>query len=118
LVPLVAGWSSGLAVVAYLIGGYVAALATGEGARLAEVAPVLDRSFPLEAVMVRRVRVLWPLLVLSLWNLLVSAGWGVGVRGSGRLAADGPVRGSLVCRGSAARGLPQAPGLVPALVTR
>ena len=76
LVPLVAGWSSGLAVVAYLIGGYVAALATGEGARLAEVAPVLDRSFPLEAVMVRRVRVLWPLLVLSLWNLLVSAGWG------------------------------------------
>lgn len=76
LVPLVAGWPPGLAVVGYLIGGYLAALATGEGARLAEMSPVLDRSFPLEAVVVRRVRALWPLAVLSLWALVVAAAWG------------------------------------------
>ncbi|MGC0142212.1 MULTISPECIES: DUF6297 family protein [unclassified Pseudactinotalea] len=75
LVPLVAGAPLALAVVAFVIAGYLAALATGEGARLAEVAPVLDRTYPLGAAMVRRVRVVWPVLVLGLWCLVVTTGW-------------------------------------------
>lgn len=77
LVPLAAGWAPGLTALAFVVGGYVAALATGEGARQAEMAPVLDRSYPLEAQTVRRVRALWPLLVLTVWCLGITAVWGV-----------------------------------------
>lgn len=77
LVPLGAGAAPGLVALAFVIGGYLAALATGEGARRAEISPVLDRSFPLGASMVRRVRVLWPLLVLTLWCVVITTIWGL-----------------------------------------
>lgn len=76
VLPLLAGWHPGLAVAGFLIGGYLASLATGEGARRAEMAPVLDRQFPLSAPVVRRVRLLWPLIVMTAWTLVVMAGWG------------------------------------------
>lgn len=76
LLPLLAGWHPGLGVGGILIGGYLASLATGDGARRAEIAPVLDRQFPLSAPVVRRVRLLWPLTVMTLWSLAVFAAWG------------------------------------------
>lgn len=78
LVPVVvtlAGWP-GWAVAAALIGsGYAAALATTEGARRAEMAPVLDRVFAIEASQVRRVRLVWPAAVMTLWTLVVVGAW-------------------------------------------
>ncbi len=57
-------------VVAVLGGGYVAMLATGEGARRAEMAPVLDRLLPLGAQEVRRVRLIVPGAVMLAWALV------------------------------------------------
>ena len=57
-------------VVAVVAGGYVAMLATGEGARRAEMAPVLDRLLPLSAQGVRRVRLIVPAAVMLLWAVV------------------------------------------------
>ncbi len=57
-------------VLAVIGGGYVAMLATGEGARRAEMAPVLDRLLPLSAETVRRARLIVPGAVMLLWAVL------------------------------------------------
>lgn len=54
-----------------LVGGYVASLATAEGARRAEVAPVLDRLLPVGATVARRLRAVVPGAVMAVWSLVV-----------------------------------------------
>ncbi|WP_454051493.1 DUF6297 family protein [Cellulomonas sp. Marseille-Q8402] len=51
-----------------LISGYVAMLATGEGARRAEMAPVVDRLLPLSAKQVRRARMIVPGVAMLVWS--------------------------------------------------
>ncbi len=79
LIPLTvawAGWPVWVVVVAVLAGGLLAASATGEGARRAEMAPVLDAVLPLDARTVRRLRAVVPMIVSTAWLLLVvGAGW-------------------------------------------
>lgn len=79
LVPLTvswAGWPVWAVIVAVLAGGLLASSATGEGARRAEMAPVLDAGFPLDARAVRRLRSVVPIVVSTAWLLLVvGAGW-------------------------------------------
>ncbi|MFV0252681.1 MAG: DUF6297 family protein [Beutenbergiaceae bacterium] len=80
LIPIVvtlAGWASWATVIAILAGGYPAALSTAEGARRAEIAPVLDRAFPVDARIVRRIRLIWPTAVMVLWTGLVLGCWAV-----------------------------------------
>jgi hypothetical protein len=67
-------------VVAVLVGGYVAMLATGEGARRAEMAPVVDRLLPLSAQQVRRVRLVVPAAVMVLWSAAAFAAVGTWAR--------------------------------------
>ncbi|WP_372594526.1 DUF6297 family protein [Actinotalea sp.] len=57
-------------LVAIVGGGYVAMLATGEGARRAEMAPVLDRLLPLGAEQVRRLRLIVPGVVMLGWAVV------------------------------------------------
>ena len=57
-------------LVAIVGGGYVAMLATGEGARRAEMAPVLDRLLPLGAEQVRRLRLVVPGAVMLVWAVV------------------------------------------------
>lgn len=64
-------------LMAVLIAGYVAASATGEGARRAEMAPVLDRLLPLEAKTVRRLRMVVPGVAMLGWSLLAFAAVGL-----------------------------------------
>src|SRR5690606_30122224 len=66
-----AGWPTWLAGVALLGSGYSAALALTEGARRADMAPALDRTFALDAREVRRLRVIMPSAVLAAWLLVV-----------------------------------------------
>ncbi|WP_420113504.1 DUF6297 family protein [Pseudactinotalea sp.] len=83
VVPVVvtlAGWPSWTTLLAIIISGYAAALASTEGARRAEMAPVLDRAFPIAAEQMRRVRLIWPGLVMVLW-LLVTVGVWAGLTG-------------------------------------
>ncbi|MCC2309913.1 DUF6297 family protein [Cellulomonas chengniuliangii] len=56
-------------LLAILVGGYAAMTATGEGARRAEMAPVLDRLLPLPAGQVRRWRMIVPGVVMLLWSV-------------------------------------------------
>jgi uncharacterized protein DUF6297 len=56
---------------AYLIAGYVAMLATAEGARRAEMAPIIDRLLPLGAREVRRLRLVVPGVLMGVWTLAV-----------------------------------------------
>lgn len=56
--------------VALVVAGYIAMLATGEGARRAEMVPVLDRLLPLSATDVRRVRLIVPGVVMVLWSVV------------------------------------------------
>ena len=76
LVAVLAGWPTWINLVALIAGAYFAAMATAEGARRAEMAPVLDRHFPLEATEVRRVRAIFPAAVMVLWCAAVFAAWG------------------------------------------
>lgn len=76
LLGIVAGWPVVVNVVLLLIGAYLTAMATGEGARRAEIAPVLDRHFPIAATDVRRARILLPVLVMVPWSLAVFGLWG------------------------------------------
>ncbi len=56
--------------VALVIAGYIAMLATGEGARRAEMVPVLDRLLPLSATDIRRVRLVVPGVAMLLWSVV------------------------------------------------
>ncbi|MFI2752555.1 DUF6297 family protein [Cellulomonas sp. P22] len=71
LVPELAGPVGFL--IAIVVGGSVAMSATGEGARRAEMAPVLDRLLPMPAAHVRRWRMLVPFAVMVLWSLVAFA---------------------------------------------
>lgn len=57
-------------LVAVLLGGWMAASAAADGARWAEMAPVLDRLLPLGDRAVRRLRMVVPLLVALVWSLV------------------------------------------------
>ncbi len=63
--------SAALLAPMLLVGGYAASLATAEGARRAEVAPVLDRILPLGADVARRLRAVVPGAVMAVWTLVV-----------------------------------------------
>ncbi|WP_282948778.1 DUF6297 family protein [Cellulomonas endometrii] len=52
-----------------VVSGYVGMLATGEGARRAEMAPIVDRLLPLSAQQVRRARLVVPGVAMLLWSL-------------------------------------------------
>lgn len=66
----------GSVLIALLLGGWAAASATGEGARRAEMAPILDRLLPLSARTVRRLRMVVPTAVMVVWALAVHAALG------------------------------------------
>jgi len=81
LVPVLASTVPQLAspagvLLAVLVSGYVAMSATGEGARRAEMAPVLDRLLPLDAKEVRRLRMVVPAVAMLLWSLVAFAAIG------------------------------------------
>ncbi|GIG39686.1 DUF6297 family protein [Cellulomonas phragmiteti] len=63
-------------LVAVLLGGWMASSASAEGARWAEVAPVLDRLLPLGDRTVRRLRMVVPGVVALAWSLVVFAAVG------------------------------------------
>jgi hypothetical protein len=60
-----------------LIGGYVAASAAAEGSRRAEMAPILDRLLPLDPTTVRRLRMVVPALVMTVWTIVVFVALGL-----------------------------------------
>lgn len=73
LVPALVGTAPQLAGpvgfgIALVVGGSVATTTAAEGARRAEMAPVLDRLLPLAARDVRRVRMLVPAAVMTAWS--------------------------------------------------
>lgn len=75
LVPVLVGTAPQLAgpagfAIALVLGGVVAATTAAEGARRAEMAPVLDRLLPLGARDVRRVRMLVPAAVMTAWSVV------------------------------------------------
>ncbi|UFU07838.1 DUF6297 family protein [Ruania halotolerans] len=76
VLPMLAGWPLWLNLAALILGGALAAMATGESARRAEMAPVLDRHFPISAFDVRKVRAIWPVSVMVLWCVPIFAFWG------------------------------------------
>jgi len=53
-----------------LVSGYLAAVATAEGARQGQVRPVLDALLPLDAAQVRRCRLVLPVVLLVGWSVL------------------------------------------------
>lgn len=63
-------------VIAVLLSGYVGMLATGEGARRAEMAPIVDRLLPLSAARVRRVRLVVPGAAMLVWSVAAFAAVG------------------------------------------
>ncbi|QTE28653.1 DUF6297 family protein [Pengzhenrongella sicca] len=58
----------GVLAAAVVVSGYVAMVATAEGARRAEMAPILDRLLPLEAARVRQLRMVVPGAVMLAWS--------------------------------------------------
>ncbi|WP_426592690.1 DUF6297 family protein [Cellulomonas sp. McL0617] len=70
-------------LLSLLVAGYVAMSATGEGARRAEMAPILDRLLPIEAQSVRRLRMIVPAGAMALWSVVAFAA-------VGRWASDVP----------------------------
>ncbi|WP_231495964.1 DUF6297 family protein [Cellulomonas sp. HZM] len=71
-------------LLSVLVAGYVAMSATGEGARRAQMAPVLDRLLPLGLKSVRRLRMVVPGAAMLLWSLVAFAAvgrWTGGVAG-------------------------------------
>ncbi len=78
VVPIVvtlSGWPAWATLVGFVAAGYAAALATAEGARRAEMAPVLDRAFPIAANQVRRARAVWPIAVMAVWGAVTIGLW-------------------------------------------
>jgi hypothetical protein len=67
--------NAGVLVAAFIISGYIATVATAEGARRAEMSPILDRLLPLSAKDVRKLRMIVPGAVMLLWSL--AAFWSV-----------------------------------------
>ncbi|MGV8966946.1 MAG: DUF6297 family protein [Cellulomonas sp.] len=65
--------NAGVLAAAFVISGYVAMVATAEGARRAEMAPILDRLLPLPAARVRQLRMVVPAAVMLLWSLAAFA---------------------------------------------
>ena len=63
-------------LVAVLVGGSMAASASAEGARSAEMAPVLDRLLPLADKTVRRLRMVVPGIVMLAWSLVATTAVG------------------------------------------
>ncbi|GIG27603.1 DUF6297 family protein [Cellulomonas marina] len=77
LVTLVPGLAGPAAVLLALFGaGLVATSATAEGARRAEMVPVLDRLLPLPATTVRRLRMVVPAVAMLPWTLVAFAAVG------------------------------------------
>ncbi|WP_249667295.1 DUF6297 family protein [Cellulomonas fengjieae] len=70
-------------LLSLLVAGYVAMSATGEGARRAEMAPILDRLLPIEARTVRRLRMVVPAAAMAVWSVVAFAA-------VGRWASDVP----------------------------
>ncbi|HEX5332318.1 MAG TPA: DUF6297 family protein [Cellulomonas sp.] len=75
LVPVLVGAVPQLAgrlgfAIALVVAGSVAMTATGEGARRAEMSPILDRLLPLAAREVRRLRMAVPGIVMLVWSLV------------------------------------------------
>jgi len=75
LVPVLVGVVPQLAgrlgfAIALVVAGSVAMTATGEGARRAEMSPILDRLLPLAAREVRRLRMVVPGAVMLTWSLV------------------------------------------------
>jgi len=62
--------SSAGVLLALLVAGYVAMSATGEGARRAQMAPILDRLLPLDAKTVRRLRMVVPAIAMLPWSVV------------------------------------------------
>ncbi|WP_298458109.1 DUF6297 family protein [uncultured Cellulomonas sp.] len=62
---------------ALLVAGYVAMLATAEGPRRAEMAPVVDRLLPIGARRVRRLRMAVPAVAMLAWSLAALAPFAV-----------------------------------------
>ncbi|HEY0187195.1 MAG TPA: DUF6297 family protein [Cellulomonas sp.] len=62
--------------VAVVLSGYVGMLATSEGARRAEMAPVVDRLLPMSAKQVRRVRLIVPGVAMVVWSAVAFAAIG------------------------------------------
>lgn len=58
---------------ALVVAGYIAMVATAEGARRAEMVPVLDRLLPLSAGRVRQLRMVVPGAVMVVWSLVAFA---------------------------------------------
>ncbi|MCL2089657.1 MAG: DUF6297 family protein [Micrococcales bacterium] len=58
-------------LLAVLVGGYVAASASAEGSRRAEMAPILDRLLPLDPTTARRARMVVPGIVMAVWASVV-----------------------------------------------
>ncbi|ACQ79858.1 conserved hypothetical protein [Beutenbergia cavernae DSM 12333] len=74
IAAVLSGLSALWLTAACLVGaGYVAALASAEGARRAEMAPVLDRTFGIDATTTRRTRLIVPVGVLLVWTVPVFA---------------------------------------------
>jgi len=63
-------------ILAVLVSGYVGMLATGEGARRAEMAPIVDRLLPMSATAVRRARLIVPGAAMLLWSAVAFAAVG------------------------------------------
>jgi hypothetical protein len=62
--------------IAVLVSGYVGMLATSEGARRAEMAPIVDRLLPLSAKDQRRVRLIVPGVAMLVWSAVAYAAIG------------------------------------------
>jgi len=63
----------GVLATSFVVAGYVAMVATAEGSRRAEMAPILDRLLPLSAARVRQLRMLVPSAVMLVWSLAAFA---------------------------------------------
>jgi len=78
-------------LLAVLVGGYVAASASAEGSRRAEMAPILDRLLPLAPTPVRRLRMVVPAVVMTMWTVVVYTAVGRWVGGTAAWLAIGLV---------------------------
>jgi hypothetical protein len=64
-------------ILALLVAGAVAASATAEGARRAEMSPALDRLLPLDAKQARRLRLVVPVGALLVWSVIAFGAVGI-----------------------------------------
>lgn len=69
-------------LLAVLVGGWLASSASAEGARWAEMSPVVDRLLPLDHRTVRRLRMVVPGVVALCWSLVALAAVGAWAGGT------------------------------------